>query len=210
MIAFEMAQQLQRQGQTVAGLFLIDPTPPYSGSISQPVHSPHLPDRHISQRIGSSLSHYVTHLQSLPLREQVIRLRNGVHWRLKKKLGSFTTTYKLFLCRGYLAAGRIIPPELREFYGNHSRYPIARRYRPKPYAGRVILFKSTERKISVPEDWEYLLTGAVDTHYISARHGAIYQAPYFHAWAPQLANAIHQCYARGATALQVIDKAASR
>jgi thioesterase domain-containing protein/acyl carrier protein len=198
MVAFEMAQQLQSQGQTVAGLFLFEPTPPYYGRQSRPTRRSASSDRPLTRNIRFVLSHHITRLKHLPPRAQLTRLWNGVSGRLQNRLEPVLEALKLLLCRGYLAAGYTIPPTLREFYGRVSRYPVARRYQPKPYAGRVFLFKIAERDVPAQEDWEHFITGETKIYHISARHQDLFKDRYFHTWGPQLVDVFNRSASEGA------------
>jgi thioesterase domain-containing protein len=187
MVAFEMAQQLHRQGQAVAGLFLFDPTPPHNVARSQSVRYASFL-AWLSARVSAQAA--VDFLEPLPLSLDSLRTdRSGQRqgWRR-----SLTKPLKKIICQMYIKAGWPVPVDLREFYALNARFPLIRRYRPQSYAGKVILFKISERPVPTRVDWEYFLTGETETYQIPGSHHQVFQAPYFQTWAPQMAGALQR------------------
>ena len=186
-VAFEMAQQLQRQGQAVAGLFLVDPTPPHGSTGLGSGHRPSFFAR-FSLRVEPPL--VLDAMEPLPRSLSYSRTdRAEQHQRWHR---SITRPLKKIICQLYLSAGWLIPLDLREFYALNARLPLIRRYRPQPYAGKVILFKIAERFASSHVDWEHFLTGETEICQISGTHRQIFQSPYFQTWVPQMVNALQR------------------
>jgi amino acid adenylation domain-containing protein len=73
-------------------------------------------------------------------------------------------------CHAYLFSGRVLPPELHNFYIDkivHRKLygPAVRRYEPKPYRGRITIFEP-EDVSDQPWPWERLAQGGIDVHRI--------------------------------------------
>jgi len=69
-------------------------------------------------------------------------------------------------------------------------------YKPKPYAGRTILFKGTARQYESLADWESLMTGDLQVHVVHATHTELREEPHVRLWANELKAALDDCYTK--------------
>jgi aspartate racemase len=182
MVAFEMAQQLQKQGEEVALLVLLDPSNPRHGELSS-----------APQRIPSLLSHVIwfrnkvhRHLRELaPLGPQeklsyalvrvqgkIMGLREKVSWIGRR-----------VLCEVF---GYPLPSSLRTHY-IVSVYGRARRaYVPQLYRGRVILFKTQGRYRNDQSGWEDLVAEGLEIQELDTDHDNVFREPYVRTFAQRL------------------------
>jgi len=184
MIAYEMAQQLQAQGQRVALLALLDT--PFPGS-NLPVRRP----RYLALR----MAHHIAVFCTLKTRERIEYVkerwatltrrrsgrpgpRNGIrptNGSPENPLGSIRQAYRFIL------------PE----------------YVPKPYDGYTVLFLAAESRVGLFFDsrkkWRRLATGRLELHVVPGRHHLMLTEPH----AAVLAERLRDCLDK----VQVSEKA---
>jgi len=156
-VAFEMAQQLQKQGQKVALLVLIDPAGPNNDL------SPH----RVSSAVNITPFRHETYqhlhnLARLGLREKLTYISERMKWRLDE----INRKIKMMVCRFYLRIGKRVPPRLRMFYffevGRHAR----QKYAPQIYPGRIIFLKAERSSL----EWSGLAAEGLEIHEVPGRH----------------------------------------
>jgi hypothetical protein len=86
--------------------------------------------------------------------------------------------------------GRRLPVHVRPRYIQNLYLNSRDGYKAQPYDGRVILFKTPDRKYVAESDWEDILTGEVDVHVIDATHTEIREEPFVPLWAERLKAAL--------------------
>ena len=170
-VAFEMAQQLQAQGQKVALLALID-TPGWG----------HMPAGHIEDSVvkimayllglGANVSNSLDHLQQLGTEEQL----------------------RYFLEQGKAALR--LPDgfglsELRQYHQLFKGHVQAmRNYIPTAYSGKIIFFRADERDAFNPPNpelgWVNLAAGGLQIHEVPGNHITMHFPPHVQAIAEQL------------------------
>jgi aspartate racemase len=172
MVAFEVAQQLKRQGQKVALLALLDPTKPayreapaLSPNSSQPL--PHM----TLLREGAQ---HLRNLAALGLREKLAYLWERVIWRFE----ATKRNLKTMVCKFYLNTGRRVPFNLRMFYFFQISYQAAREYTPQLYTGSTILFRTQRPSYDPQWDWPKLTAGKLPIYEIPGKHLDILKEPY--------------------------------
>jgi thioesterase domain-containing protein len=182
MVAFEMAQQLQKQAEPVPLLVLLDPNNSRSSKLSS-----------VTKDVPSVLSYIIRlrnkvhrHLRALaPLGSQeklsyalvrvhnrVIGFRAKISWRARR-----------FLCEAF---GVPLPPSLRTHYIANIYGRASRAYVPQPYRGRVILFKTQGRYRSGQSGWERLVPGKLEIEELDTDHDNIFKEPYVQTFAEKL------------------------
>lgn len=167
-IAFEMAQQLTAQGQVVALLALLD-TP-----VSQTPH--HLdsltPMGRLQYRVRKWETRMRFHLASLTPFSPHRQLEYVTQWLLRNTLGD----------EDQLAAAQVqadiikgLPQDVQEVIAvNRS---ALREFRPQPYPGKIVLFKSREAA-GIYYGWREIARGGVEIHLVPGRHAAIVEEPH--------------------------------
>jgi aspartate racemase len=172
MVAFEVAQQLQRQGQEVALLALLDPTKPAycepPSLVSGSLHPSSI------TLLYDEIRQHLRNLTRLDFCQQLAYLRERVGWRIE----GIKRIFKMIACRFFLAIGHRVPFNLRMFYFFEVTYLTARQYVPQAYAGRVILFRTQTPPTSSQFDWPTLAAAALKIHEIPGKHLEILNEPY--------------------------------
>jgi thioesterase domain-containing protein len=168
MIAFEMAQQLLAQGERVGLVALID-------SIGE-----------IERR-------------ALPVQDRIrLHTRNLGLLALSKRLDYLVDRARNRLNR--LAYGLMIRSGLplpRFMHSlKHISYQAAMNYRPRPYPGRVTLFRAAQRPRGGVADpflgWERLALGGIEVHEIPGTHTSLMREPGVRILARELTRCIDQ------------------
>ncbi|MGE0472115.1 MAG: amino acid adenylation domain-containing protein [Nitrospirales bacterium] len=174
MVAYEMAHELRRQGETIALLALVDPTTKTMQSAPR--------------SLNKKLSHFlvpVTHLED-KRKISLISLKSICHtilikacetmrWRLEKFQTSSWVMLKELICMSYFAIGSPLPSSLRRFYRDRVVKKASQQYHPQYYAGRIILFQT---KKAVENYWGPLCKKVDHIYNLSAGHLEIVDEPY--------------------------------
>jgi amino acid adenylation domain-containing protein len=185
-IAFEIAQQLIRQGDKVGLLFMLDSSfpgvVPASGSDSS--NSP-------DESIGISLFRQEVKdrwqiLRQLSLAEKVAFIAARVWARANSSLYPIRKFLKLLTCQTCVATGRPIPRSLRSFYILNVYDQARREYRPQLFAGRVIYCKSSLRSNEHRRNWEKLMRKGLETFEVPGDHTDLIRPPAIGMWAKKL------------------------
>jgi thioesterase domain-containing protein/aryl carrier-like protein len=187
LIAYEIAQQLQKQGEEIALVGLFDTWSPtyltrYSDSEARRARMQLRWERFrfhgknvLTKGFREAIAYTIYHLRNIQDRFKVSSLRRS--YRLKNMLGlsiakqSYTETEMIFLATND--------------------------YRPKAFSGRTILFRFDEYK-----DWKYwdpnlgwgeYLAGDLEVHEVPGRHNSEYffTGPHLAAVARAMANAVN-------------------
>jgi amino acid adenylation domain-containing protein len=172
MVAFEVAQQLQQQGQQVALLALLDPTEPaYREAPSLSPHSSQFLPPTTLLREGAQ---HLRNLAALGLREKLAYLWERVMWRFQ----ATKRILKMMVCKFYLDTGRRVPFKLRMFYFFQISYQAAREYTPQIYTDSTILFRTERKSYDSQWDWSKLTAGKLRVHEIPGKHLDILKEPH--------------------------------
>ena len=198
-VAFEMAQQLTREGQEVALLALLVPSTPRDCD-----HFPSLcPNDFVSVVDGGSLGNEVQrHLRNL----QMLRPKDRISYILTGTKGKITNTaltvsaplrkmLKTLVCKIYLKSGYPLPLSLRSFYILEVYRGALKKYVPKSYDGGLVIF--------VPENhpgdskvWKNLALRGMESHEIAGSHSEVLNEPYLKTWAEELKEQLDRTQSR--------------
>jgi len=199
-VAFEMANQLVRQGEKVSLLVLLDPPDPGGdGSFSQV----NVNDRRRTERetssLGLTLNRHLGQMASLKHKERI----TYVLLRLKSKFNGRTAGIRKkcrqLACRIYLTSGNSLPPSLRSQYVLTIYGRAMKRYRLIPYSGRTILFQTPLRSIEYARNWRKSIVGELEVFDIPGEHMEIRLEPLVHFWAEKLKSVLDRIHARNVT-----------
>ncbi len=173
-VAFELAQQLQRRGEKVARLVVID-SQIWSRSavpewVEQALMIFTLTDS-LEKIFGKKLKIPLEQLRSFTWGEQigyVFNLAQEAEMPSPDEAPQIRQLLKLF----------------------RTNQQAARRYLPRPYSGALTLFTAAERIVPGSPDpslgWAKLVHGALDVHQVPGTHFTMLQEPYVEILAKQL------------------------
>jgi thioesterase domain-containing protein len=173
-VAYEMAQQLRAQGQSVGLLALMDTTIPWNEA-----NAPFAEDAAQSAR-EYGLDITLEQLDRLGPEEQLPYL-----WDHVRKLGLIDDETPLALVQQIL-------DDLKRLFHAHVR--LGSEYALRPYAGRLTLFRPTDAPvaISTSEDRNWRkIASEVEVHFVPGLHHTMVKEPHVQA----LARQMRQCLA---------------
>ncbi|HXM80023.1 MAG TPA: thioesterase domain-containing protein, partial [Thermoanaerobaculia bacterium] len=162
-LAFEMAQQLRRQGQEVALLASFDGGRP----------------RYETSRAGLDATLLVPDQSAL----RSIARRVSGHWRNFRRRGPAylvervreraigpARTLEYSIGRRLADRGRPLPALLRQRFFLRNNWHAEDDYRPRPYDGRMVVFSTPEWASEPTLGWKELVRGGIEVHPIAGDH----------------------------------------
>ena len=196
-VAYEMAQQLKRQGEEVALLFLLDSRFP----------SDELPDSDDVLRSGNLHDEAHRHFRNLALlgrREKFTYARVRVTGIMKGKIDGMRAKISKILgkmiCNGYLAMGHPIPISLRRSYILDIYSQARQNYVPQPYPGRATYVKSEKHSNAHLLEWNKLFVEGMDLYELPGDHLDMTQEPNVGVWAEHLKSCLRNSHTAKAAA----------
>jgi amino acid adenylation domain-containing protein len=174
MVAFEIAQQLQKQDEEVPLLVLIDPAKSRSGELSSAFQGEPSSSSHIAW-IRNKVYRHLRDLAPLGPQEQLSYALVRAQNRITGLRGKINWMGRRVLCEAF---GRPLPPPLRTDYIVSIYQRANQAYAPEAYRGRVILFKTQGRYRSGYSGWENLLAGESEIEELDTDHDTVFKEPY--------------------------------
>ncbi|HMR66038.1 MAG TPA: amino acid adenylation domain-containing protein [Anaerolineae bacterium] len=191
-IAFEVGQQLFRQGEKVAFLLMLDTKNPVRSG--RPLANkgdgapiPVVESRAVdpSMVLKQKIQGHMKRLASASMPEKLAYVAGNVEYRVKR--GSIYTAARL-----YRLLGKRLPDSLLLQYLRMSHSQALRDYVPILYPGRITLFRSSESEATNPDDsplgWGPLTAAGLDVFHFKASHNII-DAEY----AQEVAHKLMEC-----------------
>lgn len=193
-IAYEMARQLRTAGDAVDLLALFD-SDPHCGRPRVGLSGRFKQDgNHLSDRRPSSIARYTAR----GLRNLAQAARTALWRRL------FGTAWRLCEACKWAIPQRMRRPIAANFLAIHT-------YRPRPYAGDVVLFRAQPYAWDRPdahEGWRGLIGGTLDIRPTSGLHHEMLEEPYVAELARKLGDCLREAGARRADAAPATPAAA--
>jgi thioesterase domain-containing protein/acyl carrier protein len=188
MVAFEMAQQLRQQGQTVALLALLDLATIkncklFIGRFSTDQES-----------LSAEALRHVHELATLGPKEKLEYVRIRAKDRLNEVVSGGRNLGERAVraaCKLYVMSGRPVPLSIRLHYISAVDRKILRQYQPKPYPGRLIHFKAEGNSFDT-ELVSRLSCGTFENHDVPGRHLEVAKEPHVQVWATKLKTYLEQ------------------
>lgn len=163
-IAFEMAQQLQVQGQEVALLALLDTFAPSTVVRKSPMHS--------------RFAAYFKRLSEMTLTQALNKLRE--EWLEQTlKYPALAEVYQW----GYRRCDRPFPEAFQDILYARQNLDASSVYVPEIYRGRIVLMRARDQRISIKFDadprsgWSEVAAEGVKVHEIPGDHTGMLQEP---------------------------------
>jgi thioesterase domain-containing protein/acyl carrier protein len=190
LVAYEIAQQLRRQGEEVGLLVFFD------------TWAPGFPKALPSTSWFRKRLHYWQYRLNLHWSNLMLLHTAKERWKYartkaRKWVHGKRTQLAQFrhYCRQYYAE-RLVPKEIRKTRQFGLRAALA--YVASPYSGRVTLFRATQQPKGIyPEPllgWDGLVKGGIDVYDTPGHHGAIMRDPRARILAEQLKTALRKAH----------------
>ncbi len=159
MVAYEMAQQLRQQGESIGILILLDPTTALSQrhSFRKDLDPPSMvPHTTLYLKFAKTIFH-------------------AISWRLQAFQKTMEILIKKFAYNVYFQIGSLPPTPLRRFYTTTVVQEASKSYTPSPYPWKIILFQTSKH---MKTGWKNLALGGLETYDIPAEHLNMVKEPY--------------------------------
>ena len=188
-VAFEMAHQIQKLGEKVGFLFLLDP-PGFTkgGGPGEPLIKG-FPRR--GRGAFLDVRRHLTRLAPLKIAERLEYVSSRALGKTQQVVGSRTggirKAVQILIWKMHLRMGLRIPLRLRSAYilDIYNRARLA--YRPQVYRGRTILFRGEQLSRWFQKDWDGLLEGHLERFNLGeVDHMKLREEANVHLWARQL------------------------
>lgn len=178
-VAFEMAQQLEKQGQEVALLFLVDLDTLVNWG----------PRFEKAESFQGRLHRHSHSLKTIGLRESLdyvsVRMKATVR-ATSKGLDSMRRRIARTVERhAYFLRGRPLPPPLQEKYINSVDVWAMQHYEPEVYPNDIVLFKARGSSYD-PGMVAKMTAGRLHLHELPCVHAEMLKEPQVSAWANRL------------------------
>jgi amino acid adenylation domain-containing protein len=190
-LALEIAQHLRAQGREVALLAVIDSGPFRRGSAKKSINARTL------LAFGANLLNWLRDdLLKTSLRDTVARVRRKLQ-ALVQSGGTGLTSLESRFSMSHLR-DIVDPDNLPERYRRviETNYQVWSRYEPRPYPGRVTLFRARTRPLfhSFEADlgWSRVAQGGVEVHNLPGHHWSIMQPPIVETLARRLGTCLER------------------
>jgi len=177
-IAFEMAQQLKRDGQHVSLVFMLDPP----GVKPEPVSMGNELHKHWRQLAALGPAEKVHYLLARVSSKVSDSFNVRTKW-IRKKFAKARWRY----C---LQTGRLLPVSLRSPYILDVYKQAMQSYEPQPYSGRVLLFKARLGSYQPRLNWVDLAAGQIEIHEHAGDHMALREEAQVQRWATILKSSL--------------------
>ncbi|AFZ28072.1 amino acid adenylation enzyme/thioester reductase family protein [Cylindrospermum stagnale PCC 7417] len=179
MIAYEIAQQLYAQGETVELLVIFDAYPPKMISQSN-TSSSHLSWRQTKSSLDQSILHLIDTIKrnrslfaTLKNQQQIISIGKKINHRIYDRI-------KEIIYKFYLNKNLTLPHSLRELAVRDAISQAYKNYFPQVYSGKVIFFRAViqpKEYADYLKQWEELAAGGLEIHDIPGHHDSILSEP---------------------------------
>jgi amino acid adenylation domain-containing protein len=185
MLAFEIAQQLQKQGEQVALLVLLDLADLKHGKTlrrqSAGESSPKL------SALGNRVLRHLENLGKVSFSDKLTYVWVRVRATIRAMIGWGDDIVKNLACKFCWATGYPLSASLQGFNFSNVDIPILGTYELRQYSGRVILIKAKD------SNWDAafmktLLTGEVEFHEVAGHHWDLRKESFGRSWA-EIVNA---------------------
>ena len=191
MIAYEMAQQLHAQGESVKLLTIFDAYPLQMIPTDNTVLNPYFSIKTVS-RTYSSIMDMIKRNRSyfghLTFKQQIIAIWEKINRRIQDMI-------KDNLYQFYVKRNLPLPHALSNLAVRDAIVRAYRSYCPQVYPGKIIFFRAIDHMEEYArhmEKWEELATASVEIHDISGNHDSIMSEPHVLVLAQKLKDCLNR------------------
>jgi thioesterase domain-containing protein len=185
-VAFEVAQQLKRQSEEVALLFLLDSHFPGDDILDCP------PGSRNSLLTRDEIFRHLYNLAALGFQAKLTYVLVRVRGKINSRTVGIRKSLQKVVCKIYLAVGLRLPLSVRNFYILGIYHQARRHYVPQPYPGPMVYIKSKLRSNEHRLKWGRLTTGGMEVHEVPGDHLQVIKESCAHGWAEILKGCLHK------------------
>ncbi len=203
-VAYEMARQLERQGETVATLALINCSPPNTAYEQVPEQPEWSWQRSFLRNVGYWLGCFVfrwtwqERVEFVRWKWRILRKRTRAASQQEARALAVTDVDEMVNIEAY-------SEDQRKLWQLHVE--ALRRYQPQPYGGRVTLLRTRGHAFLCSFDelygWEPLVRGGITLRIVPGGHGNILAEPHVQTVARELERELAGCIANAGSAVKI-------
>ena len=161
-VAFEMARQLQADGETVGLLALLDsPSPDLLRQGDNNLVS------------GERLSNHLSNLSQLEMKEKFNYVVDKLQWKVKKYKRKLLYT----ISKMYRKMGRKLPETVKNQLLTEAHRQAAAKYNPPAYEGTAVLFRASLQPVKyynkADMGWTEFVTYGLEIHEVPGKHDTL-------------------------------------
>jgi thioesterase domain-containing protein/acyl carrier protein len=186
-LAYEIAQRLQSNGEEVPLLFMLDPPGRARETAAKPP-------------MRLELRRHARELERFGTREALDYLLPRIKDLIYGRIHPIVRAFRKIRWKFHLAAGLILPATLRSAYILDLYWKAIHRYRPRPYSGAATIVRSKGGPYQPPLEWPKLITGGLEIYEGFGGHMDLKEGSYVKQWAEHLWKSLdhaHQSSASG-------------
>jgi amino acid adenylation domain-containing protein len=191
MVAFEIAQQLQKQAEEVALIVFLAPDIPKTASVAVKANG----ESTSRASLSGQLHRYTHTLKALETRQKMSYVIGGVKGKVKERI--LQPAKKIAIqpaSRLIFGLGYPLPLALRSPYILDLYDRAASEYAPGLQAGRIIVFKPTDDCVSA-QGWESFAADGLEVHEVPGNHhDVVNKETHVALWAKQLRICLESAY----------------
>lgn len=209
LVAFEIAQQLQRRGKKVALLALLDTgTPDYPKMLPSTTAL-----RSKAFQFVRRAQHHRDSLKSFTAKERSVYIVDKLKKVKLKYRRRIRDSYKRAVRKFYSATKGVnsIPKSYIQI--EDLIWRAGQKYKPEVYEGNVTLFRATIQPLGIYPDptlgWEAFVAGDLEIHDVPGHHGSIVAEPYVRVLAEKLRESLESVQLHEAQRVKEIPQADS-
>jgi thioesterase domain-containing protein len=187
-VAFEMAQQVKKQKQEVALLFLLEPSDPWSEQPSASRIGLGVELRTKAASVRSEAARHLHNLKALNVKQKLRYMLNRLIAKIKNHAiaSPVNKIVRQARCHFYLRLGCALPSSLRTPYILQVYREAMQAYRPRPYSGPIVLFQTGKHLLDSHSEWFKLATGELEVYAVPGNHTDVLSENRVRVWAQQL------------------------
>ena len=198
-VAFEMAQQLRREGQEVALLVLLVPSTPLNCDYF-PSPVPHGSGSAVDgEPFGIEIQRHFRNLGMLGPKKRIAYILA----KTKRKITGTALTLsaplrkmlKTVVCKIYLKSGYPLPLSLRSFYILEIYRRALKKYVPKAYDGGTCHLH-VQKNPGDSKIWKKLALRGIESQEVGGSHSEVLNEPYLKTWAEELKDQLDRTQSR--------------
>jgi amino acid adenylation domain-containing protein len=190
LVAFDMAQQIRRDGHQVSLLFMLEPTS--LDKIAPTIEARVMTNRGRLEKLYETFDRHLNRMRHLTTRSRFDYVQVRLNGMLKTlvRLNKITRRCKIiaYQCCQYLE--RPIPVSLRSTYILDVYTKAARAYKPPSYHGPVVLISRLSNQDNYLSTWRDLIDGDLVIHPVTGNHVNVIHEPQLREWAAKLKDCL--------------------
>jgi thioesterase domain-containing protein len=197
-IAFEISQQLLRQGKKVALLVLLAPASINTWTLSDVEPARPFDFLRRFKLLWEMTVRHLRNLARLSTAEKLTYLSVRAISKFDEGIIALRQLKKSIHCRSYIAFGRALPISLRSNYILEVYRKALKAYRPETYPGVLTMFKGRDDTRDV-SGWKTLSCGGIEIYVVPGDHDTVLKEPAVRVWAELLKNRLRKAQTNTST-----------